>query len=104
MATVARRVGCSKSTVAKTVGRFQETGSNKDRPRAGAPRATTPRDDAYLRLVVRRRPKSTARMFQADWHRTLRRRVSIQTVRNRYVFHENMSEIENIIDFLQLQM
>ena len=48
MATVALRDGCSKSTIAKTVRRYQETGSNKGRRRAGAPKATTPPDDAYL--------------------------------------------------------
>lgn len=80
---IAIRVNCSLGSVHNTIRRFEETGSNQDRRRSGRPRASTPRQDAYLRRLAKRRRLTTATTLLSEWQPTLARRVSIQTVRNR---------------------
>ena len=82
---IARQLQCSKTAVYEAIRRFEQTGSHADRPRTGQPRATTPQDDAYLRLTARRRRKVTARTLHGEWVPVIGRQVSIQTVRNRLV-------------------
>ena len=80
---VARRVGCQRSSVSRTLNRRQQRGSNKDMPRSERPRIILRADDKYLHMTARRPPKSTARMFQAIWQPKLYQRVSGQTHRIR---------------------
>ena len=80
---IAHQISCSQSSVSKAIQRFRESGSNVDRPRSGAPRVSTARDDAYLCHRARRLRHVTARALQAEWQPAVGRRVSIQTIRNR---------------------
>lgn len=78
---VARRLGVHRTTIARLWSRFNTTGSTDDRPRLGQPRATTQRQDRYIRrLHLRERFQ-----FATVTARTIpgRRRVSAQTIRNR---------------------
>ena len=78
---VARRLGVHRTTIARLWSRLNTTGSTDDRPRPGQRRATTPRQDRYIRrLHLRQRfqfATVTARILPG------RRRVSAQTIRNR---------------------
>ena len=65
--------------------RYRETGNNRDRPRPGQPRVSTPRDDTYICQLAWRRRHVTARTLPDEWLPAIRFRVSIQTVRNRYI-------------------
>ena len=84
---IARDLQCSKTAVLSAIRRFHETGSNVDRPRPGHPRVTTPRDDAYLCLVARRRRKVTARTPCGEWIPVVGLQVYMQTIRNRLGSH-----------------
>ena len=77
------RLTCSDYAVRQAIRRYEETGSNQDRPRSGRPRVSSARDDAYLALLARRRRKVTARTLHGDWQMTVGHRSSVQTVRNR---------------------
>lgn len=74
---VAQHFGCSRQTIHNLSTRFGNTGSVHDRPRSGAPRVTSLRDDHVIRLNhLRNRflpATATARHL----------RVSAQTIRNR---------------------
>ena len=61
----------------------RETGNVNDRPRSGRLRITTPMQDRYLQLSVRRRLTSTARHIGHDFTRATGMRISDQTVRRR---------------------
>ena len=78
---VARRLGVHRTTIARLWNRFNTTGSTDDRPRPGQRRATTPRQDRYIRRIHTRERFQ----FATITARTLpgRRRVSAQTIRNR---------------------
>ena len=78
---VARRLGVHRTTIARLLSRFNTTGSTGDRPRPGQRRATTPRQDRYIRLLHLRQ----CFQFATVTARTLpgRHRVSAQTIRNR---------------------
>ena len=46
---VARQLNCDHSTISRLLMRYQLSGTTKDRPRPGQPRATTPRQDIFIR-------------------------------------------------------
>ena len=73
---VARRLGVHRTTIARLWNRFNTTGSTDDRPRPGQRRATTPRQDRYIRRIHTRERLQFATITE----RTLpgRRRVSAQ--------------------------
>ena len=77
---VARRFGVSRSTIARLVQRVNTTGSLSDRPRSGAPRVTSVRQDVFIRqhhLCDRfTTSQSTSSVVVGN-------RVSRNTVRNR---------------------
>ena len=84
--TIAHRVNCSRSTVAKNVEQFRQMGSNKDRPRSGRPRSSSPAQDRFLGLISRRNRFWTAPLLKAQWQNALGRVVSVATVRRRFVY------------------
>ena len=47
---ISRRLGCGRVAIYRLQRRFQQTGSTRDRPLAGRPRATTRADDRAIRL------------------------------------------------------
>ena len=91
---IARQLRCNQRTVRRTIRRYQQRKSILHRPRTGRPRATTPRNDAYLRATVRRR-HVTARTVLAEWQTTLNHVVSVSTVRRRYVMMSRIAQRQN---------
>ena len=77
---VARRLGVHRTTIARLWNGFNTTGSTDDHPRPGQRRATTPRQDRYIRRIHTREHFQ----FATITARTLPgcRRVSAQTIRN----------------------
>ena len=53
---IARRVGCSKASVGKTLKLFDETGGVFSRQRSGRPRCTTRRDDISMLKAIKKQP------------------------------------------------
>ena len=64
--------------------RFRDTGSVGERPRSGAPRGTTRKDDQYLRTYALRNRDLTAPVLQSRLREVRGTRVSRQTIRNRF--------------------
>lgn len=80
---VAVRLGVSQSVIHRVVERFRETGAYHRRPGQGRPRATTPRQDRYLRTLTGRNRFHTAGQLQNSFEDATGVRISNQTVRNR---------------------
>ena len=84
------------STVSRTIRRYQQSKSHNDRPRTGRLRATTARNYAYLRAIVRRRRHVTARtVLAAEWQPPLNRVVSVSIFRRRYVVMSKIAQRQN---------
>lgn len=83
---VARVLGVHHTTIIRVVQRFRETGTHARRPGQGRHRATSQRDDDFLRLNILRDRTSTSRSLN-DLIREVRHvHISDRTVRRR--FHE----------------
>ena len=80
---VARRVGVSISTFARLVQRVNNTGSLSDRPRSGAPRVTSLRQDVFIRQRHLRGRFTTSQSTSYVVVGNRGRTVSRNTVRNR---------------------
>jgi transposase len=50
MRNISRTLNVSSSAVAKTIKRYDETGSHEDRHRKGRPRLTSAAEDEFIRL------------------------------------------------------
>ena len=92
---IARQLRCNESTMGRTIRRNQQSRSHLDHPQTGHPRATTARNDAYLRAIVRRRRHVTARTVLAEWQPALNRVVSVSTVWRRYVVMSEIAQRQN---------
>jgi transposase len=57
---VADHFRVNHSTIVRLMQRFRQTGNVTDRPCAGRPRKTTPREDRLISRRARQRPSSTA--------------------------------------------
>ena len=57
---VADHFRVNHSIIVRLMQRFRQTGNVTDRPRAGRPRKTTPREDRLISRRLRQRPFSTA--------------------------------------------
>lgn len=75
--------GISKSTVSKTIQRFEEIGSNKIRPKSGRPKTETSEE----------RQMEVAQAFVEDPHLTLRK-ASLQLQINRMSIYRNLKIIK----------
>jgi transposase len=62
---------------------FRQTGNVTDRPRAGRPRNTTPREDRLISRRARQLPFSTAGALRGNLARTVIRRLHHQGMRAR---------------------
>ena len=79
---VASRFGVSISTIARLVQRVNTTGSLSDRPRSGAPRVTSVRQDVFIRQRYLRDRFTTSKSTSAVVVGNRGRAVSRNTVRN----------------------
>jgi transposase len=78
------------SIFVRLIQRFRQTGNVTDRPRAGRPRKSTPREDRLISIRARQRPFSTAGALRGNLAfgghistRTVIRRLHHQGVRGR---------------------
>ncbi|GFX78874.1 transposable element Tcb2 transposase [Trichonephila clavipes] len=81
---VAQAIGVSQSVISRIWTLFLETGSAGRRPGQGRKRATTPNEDRYLVLKVRRHRNMNATLLQQHLRSATGTTVSTQTVRNRF--------------------
>lgn len=80
---ISRALDVGKSTVHKTIKRFVETGSHKDRPRSGRPRtANTPANRRSIREKVKRNPKRSMRRMAQE--------IGISDVRVHHIVKEEL--------------
>lgn len=80
---IARHFGVARSTICRLQHRFRQTGSTRDRPRPGAPRVTTPRQDRYIRLTHLRNRFQTAVTTAMNTPGRNNPRISAKTVLRR---------------------
>ena len=87
---VADHFRVNHSIIVRLLQRFRQTGNVTDRPRAGSPRKTTPREDRFISRRARQRPFSTAGALRGNLAfgghistRTLIRRLHHQGMRAR---------------------
>ena len=75
---IAVHFGVNHTVIIRLVQRYRQTGSVEDRPRAGRPRKTTPREDRNLSRQARLKPFSSADQLRRLW--SIGGRVSVRTV------------------------
>ena len=80
---IAARLNIVRSTVSRTIQRFEETGDVASRPRSGRRRVTTEREDRYLAQYARRNRSIPIRALQFQFQRTYNRVISSRTVSRR---------------------
>ena len=80
----------NNSIIVRLMQRYRQTGNVTDRPRAGRPRKSTPREDRLISIRARQRPFSTAGALRGNLAfgghistRTVIRRLHHQGVRGR---------------------
>ena len=74
------------SAVAKTIKRYDETGSHEDRPRTGRPRVTSAAEDKFIRVTSLRNRQLTAPQIRAHINAlqsSSSRHISTSTVQRR---------------------
>ena len=81
---VAGQFNVTQSVISRLQNRYNQTGTVQERQRSGRPRCTTAREDRYLCLIARRQKFQSAVRHNADFTQAAGRRVSIQTIRNRF--------------------
>ena len=81
---VAGQFNVTQSVISRLRNRYNQTGTVQERQRSGRPRCTTAREDRYLGLIARRQRFQSAIRLNADFRQAIGRRVSTQTIRNRF--------------------
>lgn len=80
---IANRLNFVRSTVSRTISRYEETGEVHSRPRSGRPRVTSIREDRYIAQSARRYRLITVPALRSTFQRTYNRVISSATVRRR---------------------
>ena len=80
---IVRLQAVSLSVVHKTLQRYQETGGYCDRPRAGAPRKTTPGEDRFIISTSKRNRFLSARDIRAELLQSRSETISLTTIKHR---------------------
>lgn len=80
---ISKKLTLSISGVAKTIYRYRDTDSNYDRPRSGAPRKTSQREEKFLEVTSKRNRFKTVRELTAELNTFRETPVSESTVRRR---------------------
>nr|CAH7742139.1 unnamed protein product [Callosobruchus chinensis] len=77
----AKRLNVVRSTVSRTIKRYEETGEVNCRPRTGRPTVSTRREDRYIAQLARRERSVTVAVLRSQ--RTFNRVISTATIRRR---------------------
>ena len=83
---IAKTLNVSPSGVAKTIKRYNETGTHEDRPRKGRPRVTSASADTFIRVTSLRQRKLSAAQIRDQINATQSsssRHISRTTVKRR---------------------
>lgn len=80
---IANRLNIIRSTVSRTIRRYEETGGVQSRPRSGRPRVTTIREDRYIAQSARRNRSVTVPTLRSEFQRAHNRVISCATIRRR---------------------
>lgn len=80
---ISAKVGVSKTTVNRTIKRYQETGSLEHRERPGPSRVTSQREDQRICITSKRNRRLTAPEIAAEINRGRQRPISVSTVKRR---------------------
>nr|CAH7756655.1 unnamed protein product [Callosobruchus chinensis] len=80
---IANRLNVVRSTVSRTIRRYEETGEVKSRPRTGRPTVSTRREDRYIAQLARRDRSVTVPILRSQFQRTFNRVISTATIRRR---------------------
>lgn len=80
---ISKKLKLSISGVVKTIHQYRDTGSYNDRPRSGAPRKTSQREDKFLVVISKRNRFKTVRDLTAELNTSKETPVSESTVRRR---------------------
>ena len=78
--SIGRKVKCSKSTVAATIKRYEETGSFLPRERVKKKRLLSLKDDQYLRLISKRDRRKTLPAITQEFNMGRETPVSKSTI------------------------
>nr|CAH7750531.1 unnamed protein product [Callosobruchus chinensis] len=78
---IANRLNVVRSTVSRTIRRYEESGEVNSRPRTGRPTVSTGREDRYIAQLARRKRSVTVPVSQ--FQRTFNRVISTATIRRR---------------------
>nr|CAH7768776.1 unnamed protein product [Callosobruchus chinensis] len=80
---IANRLNVVRSTVSRTIRRYEETGEVNSRPRTGRPTVSTRRGDRYIAQLARRERSVTVPVLRSQFQRTFNRVISTATIRRR---------------------
>lgn len=80
---ISKKMNVPKTTVAYTIKRYRETGSNSNRPCIGRPRMTTIQEDRSILLVSKRNRRLTAQEITAGFNSGHNKEISVDTVKRR---------------------
>nr|CAH7726032.1 unnamed protein product [Callosobruchus chinensis] len=72
-----------RSTVSRTIRRYEETGEVNSKPRTGRPLVSTRREDRYIAQLARRKQPVTVPVLRSHFQRTCNRVISTATIRRR---------------------
>nr|CAH7769340.1 unnamed protein product [Callosobruchus chinensis] len=79
---IANRLNVVRSTVSRTIRRYEETGEVNSRPRTGRPTVSTRREDKYIIAQLARRELPVT-VLRSQFQRTFNRVISTATIRRR---------------------
>nr|CAH7732621.1 unnamed protein product [Callosobruchus chinensis] len=77
---IANRLNIVRSTVSRTIRRYEETGEVNSKPRTGRPTVSTRREDRYIAQLVRRERSVTVPVLRSQFQRTFNRVISTATI------------------------
>lgn len=80
---IAKTLQISVTGVAKTVKRYEQTGTHDDQKRSGRPKVTSESEDKFIRVISLRNRRMTAPEIQAQLNETRSTDISSSTVKRR---------------------
>nr|CAH7731329.1 unnamed protein product [Callosobruchus chinensis] len=80
---IVNRLNVVRSTVSRTIRRYEETGEVNSRPRTDRPNVSTRREDRYIAQLARRERSVTVPVLRSQSQRTFNRVISTATIRRR---------------------